>query len=346
MWTPKQRFGALRENRLPDRVPVVCNLFEQGAKELGMTIKDYYASGQHVAEGQLKLQEKYGYDNIWSSHYTARDTEMLGAKSTVFVDDGPPNVGHLILRSEADIDRLVIDEALLDTKPFLEELKTVEIVKREKGQTCPVLSTVVGAFSMPPILMGMDKWLDFLLTGPEKARRVLLKKCSDFCIMKMKALFAAGVDMIAYSNPLATTGFLNQQQIESMALEWVERDIKTAGTAGIVYFNGGSAINDVIDAIAERTGVGVFYISPMDNISDARKIIAGRALLASAINDIKLLQWSEARIETEVKQIMEAGKAGGGFIFGTLVMPYAISDDKIKTMLESAYYWGRYSNSQ
>ncbi|WP_027362644.1 uroporphyrinogen decarboxylase family protein [Desulfospira joergensenii] len=342
MLTPKQRFGALMEGRQPDRVPVVCNLFEQGAKELGMPIKEYYSRGEYVAEGQIRLYEKYGYDHIWGAHYTARDSEMLGSRRTVFVEDGPPNVGHLIIKTEKDIENLVIDPGLLDTKPFAEQVKTIEIVKREKGDECPVLSTVIGSFSMPPILMGMDGWLDLMLTGPEKTRKLLLKKCSDFCIMKMKALFQAGVDMIAYSNPVATASFISLAQFEAMALEWIKRDINALGPRGIVYFNGGGLLNPMIKPILEHTGAGVFYIHPMDDIVQAKEIVAGRALVAAAINDVRLIDWPEERIEAQVRQMMDQGAQGGGFVFGTLVMPFAIPDKKIKTMIEAAHRFGTY----
>lgn len=330
------------EGTLPDRVPVVCNLFEQGAKEMGMSIKEYYSKGEYVAEGQIRLYEKYGYDHIWASHYTANDSEMLGSKTTIFVEDGPPNVGHLIIKSEKAIENLVIDEGLLDTKPFLEQLKTIEIVKREKGDECPVLSTVIGSFSMPPILMGMDKWLELLLTGSERYRKMLLEKCSDFCIMKMRALFKAGVDMIAYSNPVATASFINMKQFESMALEWIKRDINTLGPEGIVYFNGGGLLNPMIKRIQEQTHAGAFYIHPMDDIAQAKEIVAGQALVAASINDIRLIDWSEERIRNEVKNIMGAGAEGGGFIFGTLVMPYAIPENKIRTMIDAAHEFGAY----
>jgi len=337
-----QRFNALMQGEIPDRVPVVCNLFEQGARELGMSIETYYSRGEYVAQGQIKLQEKYGYDNIWGTHYTAQDCEMLGSKKTIFVEDGPPNVGHLILRSEKDIERLTIDESLLETKPFLELLKTIEIIKREKGDQCPVLSAVIASFSMPPILMGMDKWLDLLLTGSVKIRNLLLKKCSDFCIMKTKALFNAGVDMVSYSNPVATASFLSLEQFKTMALPWINRDINTLGPQGIVYFNGGGLLNPMIDTIIENTGVGAVYIHPMDDIRQAKEIIGGRALLAASINDIPLIKWSNDDIDREVKRIMDAGKEGGGFIFGTLSMPFGISHDKIKTMLEAAVRYGQY----
>ena len=256
--------------------------------------------------------------------------------------DGPPNVGHLIIRTKKDIENLIVDESLLDTEAFLEQIKTIEILKREKGEHYPVLSAVIGSFSMPPILMGMDKWLDLLLTGSDETRTLLLKKCSDFCIMKIKALFKAGVDIISYSNPVATSSFINVKQFESLALPWVQRDINTVGPAGIVYFNGGGLLNPMIDSIINHTGVGTIYIHPMDDIKQAKNIINGRALIAAPINDIPLIQWSPDKIGQEVKRIIMEGKEGGGFIFGTLAMPLAIPSEKIKIMMEAAVHHGAY----
>ncbi|MCG8701004.1 MAG: hypothetical protein MI922_23330, partial [Bacteroidales bacterium] len=112
---------------------------------------------------------------------------------------------------------------------------------------------------------------------------------------------------------------------------------------GIVYFNGGSPINHIIDSLINECGFGAYYLHPFDNIKEAKNIINKRALFAGVINDIKLVSWTPNEIRAEVKRILEDGMVGGGFIFGTLVMPYAIPEKNIKTMLETAYEYGVYS---
>lgn len=337
-----QRFEALMNGQLPDRVPVACNMLEQGARELGLSIKEYYSRGEYVAEGQLRLREKYGYDLLWGGHYTAKDAELLGSKKTIFVDNGPPNVGHLVARKTEEMEKLVIPEDIYSHPGFQEELTTIEILKKELGGRYPVASFVVGSFSMPPILMGMDKWLDIILTGPVSLRRSVLEKCSDYCLKRVTALRRAGVDMISYSNPMATTAFLSPTQFEDLALEWIEKDFNAFGPHGMVYFNGGGRLNPFIDAIIRKTNVGAVYIHPFDNVVEAKKLIDGRALLAAPINDIQLIRWSRPEIEFEVERIMTAGADGGGFIFGTLVMPFGIPEDNIRIMLEAAYRYGTY----
>jgi uroporphyrinogen decarboxylase len=337
-----ERIGLLMAGKLPDRVPVICNLLEQGAGELGMSVEEYYSRGEYVAEAQLRMQRKYGYDNLWGFFYVARDAEMLGCRKIIFAKDGPPNVGELIIRSPADIEALTVPADVGETEAFQELRKCIRILKAEQGGRCPVLGSVVSSFSLPAMLMGMDKWLQLFLTGPRSLCRELLEKCSDFCAKHIRALREAGIDMIAYSNPVASATFLTFSQFRELALPWIRRDFEAIGTEGIVYFNGGGVINSQIELIMEQTELGAFYINPLDDIAEAKRIVGGKALVAGVINDIRLISWNRDQIDTEVARIMAAGAPGGGFLFGTLVMPLQIPEEKIKIMLEAAFRHGRY----
>ncbi len=340
-----ERIGLLAAGKLPDRVPVICNLLEQGALELGLSIEEYYSSGEKVAEAQLRMQRKYGYDNLWGFFYVARDAEMLGCRKIIFAKDGPPNVGELIIRNPADIEALTVPADVGATEAFQELRNCIRILKAEQGGRCPVLGSVVSSFSLPSMLMGMDTWLQLLLTGPKSLCRELLEKCSDFCIRHIQALRAEGIDMIAYSNPVASATFLTFPQFRELALPWIRRDFEAVGTEGLVYFNGGGVINPQIDLIREQTGVGAFYLNPLDDISEAKRIVDGKALVTGVINDIRLISWKRDEIEHEVARIMAAGATGGGFLFGTLVMPLYIPEEKIKIMLEAAFRHGIYPNN-
>jgi len=64
-------------------------------------------------------------------------------------------------------------------------------------------------------------------------------------------------------------------------------------------------------------------------------------LTCGVINDIKLIDWPVAEVRQEVKRILETGMPGGRFLFGTGVMPVAIPETNIRTMLEAAYEFGK-----
>lgn len=342
MQTSLERIGALMQGKIPDRVPVICNLFEQGAKELGLSIKEYYSKPEYVAEGQIKLQEKYQYDCVWGFMFTGIIARILGSKGTIYSNDGPPNVGDMVLKKVEDISTFEIPDNIEDTKPMQDWIKCIQLITNEVGGKIPVLSGNVGTFSLPAILLGMEKWFELLLMGPFELRDELLAKCNIFNEKLVTSLRNAGVDMIAYMNPVGTKEFISFNQFNDLCLPWVKKDFQNIGVDGIIYFNGGGEINHTIDTLINETGIGAYYIHPFDDIKEAKSIINGRGISSGIINDIKLISWTPGETKSEVRRIMKEGSEGGGFIFGTLVMPYMIPDENIKIMMEAAFEYGAY----
>ena len=56
-----QRVLTTLSHREPDRVPLFLLLTTHGAKELGLGIREYFSRPEYVAEGQLRLQRKFGH---------------------------------------------------------------------------------------------------------------------------------------------------------------------------------------------------------------------------------------------------------------------------------------------
>ncbi|MFH1981400.1 MAG: uroporphyrinogen decarboxylase family protein [Pseudomonadota bacterium] len=338
-----ERITNVMMGEIPDRVPIMGNLLEQGAKELGLSIQDYYSNGEYVAEGQLRLRDKYGYDNLSGFFYAGLEAEMLGCRRIIFSEIGPPNVGHLIIRNFNDIEKLEIPENISQLPAFEELAKCIKLLKHEAAGKYPVGSAVISSFSLPAILMGIDKWMDMLINGPESLRHELLIKCSNFCIRLMNALKETGVDGVSYSNPVGSADFFSVEQFKKLALEWIVRDMKAVGPEGITYFNGGGRINPMIDTIIEHTQITTYYINPLDDTSEAKRIIGNRGVSSGVINDIRLMDWNKKEIYSEVKSIMNAGAKGGRFIFGTLVMPYLLPEENIHHLFNAAIEYGNYS---
>lgn len=341
MMTGMERLVAAMNGTPFDRIPVFCNLLDQGAKELGISLEEYYAHGEHVAKAQLKMRERFGYDNVWSLFYVGREAELLGCKKIVFAEDGPPNVEHFVINSYEDIRRLQVPDDVSAHPAFQESLKCLRILRQEVGGRHPICAYITASMTLPALLMGMDKWMELLFLGPADAREALLAKCHDFFVREVVAYRKAGADVLVYSNPFGSTDTVPMKYFMEHSLPWIEKDIKAVGTTGVVYYCGMARMNRVIGAVLERTGIGVYYASPLDDLAEARRIIAGRGLTCGAINDIKLIVWSAAEVRQEVKRIIEAGMPGGRFLFGTGVMPVAIPEANIHTMLEAAYEFGK-----
>ena len=338
-----ERLAAVNAGEECDRIPVFCNLLDQGAKELGMSIKEYYTKGEHVAEGQLKMREKYGYDNLWSLFYVGKEAELLGCKNIIYANAGPPNVGHMVIRNYDDIEKLEVPEDITVHPAFNEIAKCLDILRREAKGKYPICAYLTASMTMPALLMGMEKWIPLLINGPEGPRNELLEKCSLFYRKQAKAYRDAGADILLYSNPFGSTDFVPDKVFESMSLAWMEKDLLPGDLSDIVFYCGGARLNQTMERVMNRLGITSFYNSPYDDITETKKIAAGKAICSGVINDIRLIDWSADEVKAEVQQIIDKGKAGGKFIFGTLVMPFQIPENNIRSMLETAYSYGRYS---
>ena len=342
MTTSLDRLLAASRGEIIDHIPVFCNLLDQGAHELGMTIQQYMANGEYVAEAQLKMLHKFGHDNVWSLFYVGKEAELLGCKKIRYADDGPPNVEDFIIKSYDDIEKLEIPDELESLPAFAETARCLAILKREVGGQVPICAYLTASMSLPAILMSMEKWLELLMMGPTDVRDLLLQKCSLFFQKQIAAYRKAGADVLVYSNPYGSTDILPLKLFESLTLKWVKQDLQPGSVDGVVYYVGSARINQVIDAVINKVGIQVYYPSPLEDISESMRILNGRGLCAGVINDIKLMDWSPEEVRAEVQRIVESGlRVNSKFFFGTVVMPYGIPEANIKAMIDAAKWFGR-----
>ena len=323
------------------RIPVFCSLLDHGSHELGISQREYYSKGEHVAAGQLRLRARYGYDNVWSLFYVGKEAELLGCQDILFSEDGPPNVADFVLKDYDDIARLEVPDDITRHPAWAETGKCLEILRREVGDSHPICAYITASTTLPAILIGMEKWLQLLLTGPADVRDELLRKCSDFCRKEIAAYRAAGANVLVYSTPFGTTSFVGMKRYQDLIMPWMKRDLAINGPENIVYYCGMAPFNNVIEQAMSELGIGVYYISPMADLAEAKAIIGSRALTCGVIDDIKMIRYSPEETRAEVKRICDVGKPGGHFLFGTGVMPEAVPEANIRAMLDAAFEYGR-----
>jgi uroporphyrinogen decarboxylase len=340
--TPLEIFDAALNGTPAPRIPIFCNLFDQGPRELGMTQKEYYANGEWVATGQLKLRERYGYDNVWSLFYVGREVELLGYQDILYAEDGPPNIADFVIKSYDDIAKLEVPDDITAHPVWAETAKCLKILKQEVGATHPICAYVTASTTLPTMLMGMDKWLELLLTGPVDIRDELLRKCSDFFQREIAAYRAAGANILIYATPFGSQSFLDRKRFNAIAMPWMQRDLQPGGVTNVVYLCGMAPFNSVIRQVMDELGIGVYYISPLSDLGEAKAIIGTDGLTCGVIDDIKMIHWTPEQTRAEVKRLCEIGMRDQHFLLGTALMPMAVPETNIRAMLDTAFEYGRY----
>ncbi|MFN8587351.1 MAG: uroporphyrinogen decarboxylase family protein [Candidatus Eisenbacteria bacterium] len=340
MITGLDRLGAALRGEPSDRFPVFVNLIDQGAAELGLSPEEYFSRGDLVAEAQVRLRAKYGHDNVWSLFYVGKEAELLGCHKIKYALDGPPNVEDFVIREWDDIARLTVPERVEDHEAFVESARCLHLLRAEAGREAAICAYVTSTMTLPALLMGMDRWMELLFLGPPDLVEALLAKCHDFFVKEVAAYRAGGANVIVYSNPFGSADIVPMSFFRQRSLPWIERDIAAIGTDGVVYYCGMAALNRTIPDVLEKTGIGVYYLSPFDDIAKGREIIAGRGLTCGVINDIALIDWTPEQVDREVARMIAAGRPGGKFLFGTGVMPSSIPEANIRAMVDAAFRHG------
>lgn len=324
------------------RIPVFCNFLDHGAHELGLSQREYFSKGEHVAEGQLRLRAKYGQDNVWSLFYVGKEAAFFGCDEILFAEEGVPNVADFVIKDYDDIAKLEVPEDLAAHPAWAETGKCLEILRSEVGATHPICAYLTASTTLPSILMGMEQWMGLLLGGPADVRDELLRKCSDFFQKEVAAYRAAGANVLVYSTPFGSTSFVGMKRFKAFSMPWMKRDLEPGGVGSIVYYCGMAPFNNVIQLVQEELGIGVYYISPLADLAEAKAIIGTSALTCGVIDDIKMIHWTPEQTRAEVQRMCEIGKPGGRFLFGTGVMPLAVPEANIRAMLEAAFEYGQY----
>ncbi|HEX8963048.1 MAG TPA: uroporphyrinogen decarboxylase family protein [Rhodocyclaceae bacterium] len=341
--TPLEILAAAVNGTPAPRIPVFCNLLDHGPRELGMSQKDYYANGEHVAAGQLKLRARYGYDNVWSLFYVGKEAEFLGCREILYTEDGPPNVADFVIQSYDDVAKLAVPEDITAHPAWAATAKCLEILRDEVGATHPVCAYLTASTTLPALLMGMDKWMELLLNGPIDVRDELLRKCSDFFQKEVAAYRAAGANVLVYSTPFGSTSFVGMRRFKEFSMPWMKKDLAPGGIDNIVYYCGMAPFNNVIGQVMDELKIGVHYISPLADLAEAKAIIGTKGLTCGVIDDIKMIRWTPEQTRAEVKRICEIGMPGQHFLFGTGVMPLGVPEANIRAMLDAAFEFGVYS---
>jgi uroporphyrinogen decarboxylase len=341
--TPLEILAAAANGTPAPRIPIFCNLLDQGPRELGMSPRDYYANGEHVAAGQLKLRARYDYDNVWSLFYVGKEAELLGCRDILFAEDGPPNVADFVIKSYDDIAKLEVPDDITAHPAWRETARCLNILRDEVGATHSICAYLTASSTLPSILMGMDKWMELLLNGPADVRDELLKKCSEFFHKEVAAYRAAGATVLIYSTPFGSTSFVGMKRFQQFSMPWMQRDLAPGGIDNIVYYCGMAPFNNVIAQVMDELKINTHYISPLADLAEAKAIIGKRGLTCGVIDDIKMIHWSPEQTRAEVKRLCEIGMVDQHFLFGTAVMPLSVPEENIRAMIDAAFEYGKYS---
>ncbi len=337
--TSLQRVLTTLGHNEPDRVPFFLLVTMHGARELGLSIKEYFSRAEYVAEGQLRLREKYHHDCLYNLFYAPIEIEAFGGE-VIFVEDGPANSGMPIITKPDDILSLKVPE-VKETACLMKVLNATRMLKDKTSDDAPIIGVVISPFSLPVMQMGFDKYIDLMYGNPTLFQR-LMDINEEFCIEWANAQLEAGATAITYFDPLSSPTITTREMFLKYGLETAKRTIsQIKGPNGIHLASGRSL--PIIDDIAE-IGTGIIGVSVMEDLASVKKACRGKLTVLGNLNGIEMRRWTPEQAEAVVKDAIAKAGPGGGYILSDNhgEIPYQVPDEILHAISDAVHKWGKY----
>ncbi len=341
--TSMQRVLTTLGHREPDRVPLFLLATTHGARELGLSIEEYFAKADHVVEGQLRLRAKFGHDCLYSFFYAPLEVEAWGGE-VIYAPDGPPNSGAPFI-ANADIIPTLKVPRVQDTPCLTKVLRATSALKARVGDECPIIGVVMSPFSVPVMQMGFAPYLDLLLERPALAEK-LLRLNEEFCVAFANAQLEAGATAICYFDPVSSSSIVPRDLYLRTGFLAAKRTIARIKGATAAHLASGRVLPTLTDIAA--TGVAVVGTSCLEDLAEVKAACAGKITVLGNLNGIEMRHWSLAETECQVRQAIAKGGPGGGFILSDNhgEIPWQVPEETLLAIAEGARRWGAYPLSK
>ena len=215
--TSMQRVLAALGHQEPDQVPVFLPVTLHGARELDLSIRDYFSEARYVVEGQLRMRAKFRHDCLYAFFYAALEVEAWGGE-VIYREDGPASSGEPFVRRLQHIRRLEAPR-VLGTACLAKVLQTIQLLKAQVGSEVPIIGMVTSPFSVPVMQLGFEPYLDLMFEQPDLFEH-LMQVNEAFCVDWANAQLAAGATAIWYSTRFPPAPSFPARSTCRRALKW------------------------------------------------------------------------------------------------------------------------------
>lgn len=337
--TSMERVLTTLRHQEPDRVPVFLLLTMHGARELGISIREYFSRPDYVAEGQMRMLRKFGHDCIYTFFYAAVETEAWGG-DVVYIDEGPPNAGAPLVSDVSDLVKLT--PPVVKSAACLQKvLEATRALKAGVGDSVPIIGVVMSPISLPVMQLGFERYLEVIYEMPDLFA-ALMRMNEAFCVEWANAQLEAGATAICYFDPVSSPTIIPADLYQKTGFAVACRTLARIKGPTATHMASGRCL-PVVEALVQ-TGTAVIGTSALENLSDVKRAFGGRLTILGNLNGLEMVDWSVDEARKKVGEAIEAAAPGGGFILSDNhgEVPFQVKDETLFAIVEAAKVAGRY----
>lgn len=334
-----ERVLAAVQGTKPDQPAVSMTLSLYGSRLTNCPLKEYYTRPECYAAGQQAVKEVFDADVLFTPFTLASIGEAFGSE-IVYFESSPPNVAVPGCTSASQAAEMAMDP-IIQKRGIQYILESTSQMAARHGQNTAIGGVFLSPVDLPPLLMGIEGWLNTLLFEEKKAH-LILESMTHFFVKTANALFDAGIHLLvlplAFCNPrIVTSGMVDRMMMP------VLQEAFTAVKGPIVLHHVGLPINPFLDSLTQLPNVVGFALDPTDSLEKARVIVGESPVLLGNIDGPSLYRHTPEEIHAACSRLFKKRSEDTHFMLGTsgADIPLQTPLENIQALKNAAADWGR-----
>ena len=337
--TSAQRLQTAMSHQEPDRVPYALSASMHPARDMGVSIEEYFSRPELVVKGQLSLREKLGNDMLSAYPFAALEMLAWGGE-VIYFEQGPPNSGQPVITKPEDIASL--EPPRVEDSPDLRGvLEATSQLKAAVGDEVPIAGVIVSPFTLPIMQMGFEAYLELIYQRPQLLERLLAVN-TEYCVAWANAQLRAGAGAIVCYDPAASPTILPAEIVLRHALPRDQEVISRVQGGVVIHLASGRGL-PLVEAIVEAGAVGM-SASAEEDLGRLKAACGGRLCVVGNLNALEMMHWTAQQAEAKVKEVLAAAGEGGGLVISDNhgEIPLLVDWEVLYALSEALRRWGRY----
>ena len=288
-----ERILATLQNQPTDRPPFFLNASLYGARLTGATLEDHYTQAAVYAEGQMAIRETFSPDLLISPFFVPALGEAFGSPWRARPNQAP-NVVQFVARTAEDMLKLPLPD--VHSHPRLLYLReTIQILSKQYAGEVPIFGVLVSPMDIPPLVIGLEAWIDALLFQPDMAQAVL-DRLTPFFVDLGKAMLSDGATGLALTANLTNAYVVTDAIAESLTLPSLRQALAEI-PGPVIFHHGGCPLVDQLARFKSLPKVVAFVIDVGEDLGAARRALGPGPVVMGNLNGPGLIDLKPEEVQ-------------------------------------------------
>jgi len=275
-----ERVLAALQNQPADRPAFLLNASLYGSRLTGADLNDHYTRAEVYAEGQMAIRETFCPDLLLSPFFVSAIGEAFGSTWRARAHQAP-NVRTFAARSAEEALKLPLPD--VDCHPRLLYLReTIRILSKAYAGEVPIIGVLVSPSDIPPLVIGLEAWLDALLFQPDVAQ-ALLDRLTPFFVDLGKAMLGDGATGLALTANLANGYIVTDAVAETLTLPTLRMALAEL-PGPVILHHGGCPLGDQLARFKGLPNLVAYVLNVAEDLGAARRVLGPGPVVMGNLN--------------------------------------------------------------